>query len=248
MIFLKFNRINKLIYIICEKMKGCIKMCLRGYIAYPSYSIQQEKLLDNKSLNQKVIFKGKECQTYDISTFLFYIKKSNANENENENELVLNNEKPKELVFIVSKFYNFINPYGKLKGDYFAFMIIRIIHNRNESEKNDALIGYSENPFYSTLIHNKLKNGKDLIGKEWKLSIILGPFILKKNCIECCQGWLYGTRGIASKQIRAYELQKNYGVNFYTSEFSNFSHLENLIKKLPKKYYDTFNLLKKEIK
>jgi len=233
-------------------------MCIRGYVAYPSYSIEQEKILDssnNRSLNQKVFLKGKEFQTHEISTFLFYFKTPNQNqiiikeeEEEEKEEKKKIVEKPKELVFILSKCYNFINPFEKLKGDYFAFMIIRVIHNYNELEKNDALIGYSENPIYSTFIHNKLKSGKDLNGKEWKLSIILGPFILKKNCIECCQCWLYGTRGIASKQIRAYELKKNYGVNYYTSEFEDFNHLENLIKKLPRKYFDTFNMIKKEIK
>ena len=212
-------------------------MALRGYYVYPNHKIESEIIenpLNNNNNNNNN--KGKIIQTNIISTISFYYKDKKEPEDK------------KELVFVINKFFNLINPYAKYQGEYFAFMVIRIIHDLNELEKNDAMIGYSQNPFYSTFLYNKLKTVKDLIllnGREWKLSIILGPFTLQKNCIDCCRSWVMGTRGIPSKQFRALELQKEYGVNYFTSDYQNVDVLESLVKKLPKKYYETFNQLKK---
>jgi hypothetical protein len=208
-------------------------MALRGYYVYPTHIIESE-IIENTVNNNN---KGKIVQTNIISTISFYYKDKKKEETDK-----------KELVFVINKFFNLINPYAKYQGEYFAFMVIRIIHDFNELEKNDAMIGYSQNPFYSTFLYNKLKTETDLIllnGREWKLSIILGPFILQKNCVEACKAWVRGTRGITSKQFRALELQKEYGVNYFTSDFLNVDYLEHLVQKLPKKYHETFNELKK---
>jgi hypothetical protein len=152
-------------------------------------------------------------------------------------------ENDNQPIFLSNFFLKLLIPEKEhFNNGFYAFMMIRIIKNTGE-KKNDAVIGYSTNPFFSTYKQNQNSNKKININ-EWKLTTILGPFPLKKICIQCCDEWLKSTRGIKSKKDKANNLQEYYNhlnVKLYSSDNFNKEEIENFIKHhLPEKYYNEY--------
>lgn len=199
-----------------------------GYFIYPTY----ETII---TTNEEI--KSKEENNNNTKSFSIFIK-NNSDKN--------NNNKRKPL-FLSNKFLNFLNPNEKkFNYGFYAFMLIRVIDGKDK--KNDAIIGYSQNPIYSTYIHNKQKSIKEqqLPDKysEWELKIILGNFILKKACQQCCIEWLEKTRGIDSKTQKAKYLKNKYNVDLYSNESYSKKDLQDyMIKNLPKKFVLEYNKL-----
>jgi len=164
----------------------------------------------------------------------------NYSNNSNKNAFTISiKEKGREEekpIFLSNFFLKLLLPEKEIfNNGYYAFMMIRIIKNTGE-KKNDAVIGYSKNPFFSTYKQNQNSN-KKINYNEWKLTTILGPFLLKKICISCCDEWLKSTRGIKSKKEKANNLQKSYDVKLYSSDNFNKEEIEKFIKyHLPEKY------------
>jgi hypothetical protein len=192
-----------------------------GFYTNPSHkTVLCERIRNNTDSHIKV----NENNTTSIKSYTLSYEKSDKND---------------ELIFIPNNILFILNPNeDRFKYGYFAFMMVRILENEDE-KKNDAIIGYSQNPFFSTFYRNKqsVKEKIKCNGKEWQLYIILGPFILKKTCINCCTDWLMKTRGINSKKNRADKLKIDYNTDLYSSNKLEKEELDKLvIETLP----DTF--------
>lgn len=181
---------------------------------------------------------------YVKPTYKTVINFTDSNENNDNNTVIsftLSYEKDDSFVFLPNQFLNFMNPdEEKFKYGYFAFMMVKIVEG--SVKKNDAIICYSQNPFYSVFNHNNFPKRKRKVNNDkWKLSIILGPFLLKNNCINCCKDWLKKTRGINSKKNRAKKLKLNYGTDIYVSDKIVKEDLEILISNvLPNIFWNEY--------
>jgi hypothetical protein len=199
-----------------------------GFYTIPSYQTTLNKInVDSIKINDNTIVKNNEINQIKSYTLSF--------------------ENTDNFIFIPNTNLFMLNPdEPKFKYGYFAFMMVRIVENEEE-KKNDAIIGYSQNPFFSTFYHNKNSVKDKLNDKEWQLYIILGPFILKKTCINCCTDWLRKTRGINSKRIRAEELKVNYNIDLYSSNKIEEKELDKLISEiLPKSFRTEYKKMKNQ--
>ena len=200
-----------------------------GFYTIPTYKtvLTNNKNIDSIKVNNNKIITQNENNS--IKSYTLSYEKIDKKVNYDDNDFIFI---PNNILFI-------LNPNeDKFKYGYFAFMMVRILENEIE-RKNDAIIGYSQNPFFSTFYRNKqsVKEKIKFHGKEWQLYIILGPFILKKTCKNCCTDWLMKTRGINSKENRADELQLSYNTDLYSSTKLDKEELDKLVKEtLP----DTF--------
>lgn len=197
-----------------------------GFYASPSYKTVLTKTdVDYIKINDNKVIKNNEKTP--IKSFTLSFEKSD----------------PNEFIFIPNPVLFILNPNEpRFKYGYFAFMMVRIIETE-DGNKNDAVIGYSQNPFFSTFYRNKHEDKL----KEWQLYIILGPFVLKKTCISCCTDWLKKTRGINSKRIRAEELKTNYNIDLYSSNKLEEKELDKLIlETLPKQFILEYEKMKNQ--
>lgn len=197
-----------------------------GFYTLPSY---KTVLFHNKDLNYIKLINNKiikKNENISIKSYTYYndkivLNNTDKDEDVDETKFIFI---PNNILFILNK------NESKFKYGYFAFMMIRVIEN-DEEKKNDAIIGYSQNPFFSTFYRNKQskRDKVKLNDKEWQLSIILGPFLLKKICINCCTDWLKKTRGINSKKIRAEKLKIKYNIDIYTSNTLEKKELDKIV-------------------
>lgn len=157
--------------------------------------------------------------------------------------LTLSFEKDEKFLFIPNKILNILNPNdNRLQYGYYAFMLTRVINDGYE-KRNDAVIGFSQNPILSTYLHNINKTLKEKkINMEWELSRIIGPFRLREACIDCCNKWQDATRGIPSKENKSEILQEIHDMSLY-KKYSpiNETYLNSILDNLPIGYRENIN-------
>lgn len=211
----------------------------RGHYVMTTYNIKFEIQNDSdcsELIKRFELNKNKNLKCLSLTLTLIKTQTTTINDNNNNKE----NEDNKYL-FVPNKILNIINPYDKrLQTGYFAFMLIRIIHNVYE-DKNDAIIAFSQNPILSVYTQNINKTKRDKNNNSnWVLSEIIGPFESSHICLECCKKWQDQTRGIKSKRIRAIELQQEFNRDLYTISFPlDKNTLDSVLNDLPNRYRDT---------
>jgi hypothetical protein len=136
-------------------------------------------------------------------------------------------------------------------GDWFAFLMIHTL----EGKKKSTVIGSSKNPIWTVHVHNKgLIYNKDtrMAMGHWRLAVVLGPFLCKVICDQCCADWLVKTRGVASKIAKGSVLMTKYNVDMYCDKENTPVGLEDFLDKYApanyKNFYSNFMTYKKEIK
>ena len=127
----------------------------------------------------------------------------------------------------------------RFRGTYYAFLMSHTMPNK----KKDTNIGVSRNPIFSVMAHNNQyyvnqqeegdKGGiphdkyyfpvifdKDTASAapNWRLHIVLGPFLTKRTAVECCYKWVKKTRGTRSKCDKAPKLADFYQCHLYSSQ------------------------------
>jgi hypothetical protein len=101
-------------------------------------------------------------------------------------------------------------------GKYFIFLM-SLPHSI--TSKTDSYVGHTTNPIAEVYRHNNkltIDRNTCMAAPNWKLDIVLGPFICKEAAIDCGRAWVNGTRGKESKRAKAPFLASAHNVNIYT--------------------------------
>lgn len=146
-----------------------------------------------------------------------------------ENEKVGKSPDNENTVALSTMHYCLLNE-SKFEGTYYAFLMTTLV-----GKKKDTNIGVSRNPIFSVIAHNnQARQNNDpnadvysfpviydkdtaCAAPHWRLNTILGPFFTKRAAENCCHAWVDGTRGIVSKENRAFDLALE-------NEYTMYSH------------------------